>query len=124
MWIAGARDHLYRVATRTLAAEVVPDPESNAFRFVQKIFHTGRATYIITAEGSMPVPERSGEGRIGILWRQQGGEWKRVVYGLDMRSPFMTDLPRSFATTPAGLWLGAYGAGPVDPRRAGRTRTY
>jgi streptogramin lyase len=112
MWIAGARDHLYRVSTRTLAAEVVPDPESNAFRFVQKIFHAGRATYIITAEGSMPVPERSGEGRIGILWQQQGGEWKRVVNGLDMRSAHLTDPLRSFATTPAGLWLGAYGTGP------------
>jgi len=112
MWLAGTRDHLYRVDTQTLTAEVVPEPVSNTFRYVQKIFHAGPATYIITAEGSMPVAERSGEGRIGTLWRLQEGEWKRVVNGLDMRPPFLTDPPRSFAVTPAGVWLGAYGTGP------------
>jgi streptogramin lyase len=112
MWLAGTRDQLYRVNTKTLIAEVVPEPASNAFRFVQKIFHAGGTTYVLSAEGSMPVMERSGEGRIGVLWRLQDGEWKRVLNGIDMRPPSLTDPPRSFAVTPAGLWLGAYGTGP------------
>ena len=106
------RGHLYRVDTRTLIAEVVPEPASNAFRFVQSIYHAGRATYIVSVDGSMPVAERSGEGRIGALWRLQDGEWKRLVNGIDMRPQILTDSARSFLATPAGLWLGAFGTGP------------
>ena len=69
-------------------------------------------TYVVSANGSMPVAERSGEGRIGVLWRLQDGEWKRVVNGIDMRPQTIIDSPRSFLATPAGLWLGAYGTGP------------
>jgi len=112
MMLSAVPDHLYRIDTKTLTAEVVPEPTSHAFRFVQKIFHAGRATYVVSAEGSMPVAERSGEGRIGVLWRLQDGEWKRLVNGIDMRPATIIDAPRSFLATPAGLWLGAYGTGP------------
>ena len=112
MLLAAAADHLYRIDTKTLTAAVVPEPVSSAFRFVQKIFHADKATYVVSANGSTPVPERSGEGRIGVLWRRQGGEWKRVVNGIDMRPATIIDAPRSFLATPAGLWLGAYGTGP------------
>ena len=112
MLLAGDRDHLYRVDTRTLTTEAVPEPAPNAFRFVQKIFHAGGATYVLSAEGSVPVAERSGEGRIGTLWRLQDGDWKRVLNGIDMRPQILTDSERSFRATPAGLWLGAYGTGP------------
>ncbi len=111
MLIAAAADHLYTVDTKTLAVEVVPEPTPNAFRFVQRIFHVQRATYVVSANGSMPVAERNGEGRIGVLWRQDGG-WKRVINGIDMRPQTITDPSRPFLVTPAGLWLGAYGAGP------------
>jgi streptogramin lyase len=110
MWVAS--DHLYRVDTRTFITEVVPEPAPNAFRSVQRIFRAGGATYVVTANGSVPVAERGGEGRLGVLWRQQGGEWKRVVNGIDMRPSFFTDPLRSLAATPAGIWLGAYGTGP------------
>ncbi len=110
IWLAA--DHLYRVDTRTFVTEVVPEPERNAFRYVQQILHVGGATYLVTGDGLMPVAERSGGGRIGVLWRQDGQGWKRVVNGLDMRSSFLTDAPRSFVVTPAGLWVGAYGTGP------------
>jgi hypothetical protein len=63
-------------------------------------------------EGLNPVTERSGEGRFGVLWRRQDGEWKRVINGLDMRSQTLMDPRRSFVLTPEGLWLGAYGTGP------------
>ncbi|MGA3324845.1 MAG: hypothetical protein ABSF45_10255 [Terriglobia bacterium] len=112
MWLAAPSDHLYRVDTQTLVTEVVPEPASNAFRSVQKIFHAGQATYVITTNGFMPVAGRGGEGRFGTLWRLQEGEWKRVINGIDMRSPSLTDAPRSFVVTLAGLWLGAYGTGP------------
>ena len=111
MLLAAAADHLYRVDTKTLGAAVVPEPTPNAFRFVQKIFRAERATYVVSANGSMPVAERNGEGRIGVLWRQDGG-WKRVINGIDMRPATIVDAPRSFLATAAGLWLGAYGAGP------------
>jgi hypothetical protein len=110
--LGGPRGHLYRVDTRTLIAEAVPEPISNPFRFVQSIYHAGRATYIVTVDGSMPVAERSGEGRIGALWRLQDGEWKRLVNGIDMRPQTLNDSPRSFLETSGGLWLGAYGTGP------------
>jgi streptogramin lyase len=112
MWVAAERSHLYRVDTNTLIAEAVPEPASNAFRFVQGIYHAGRDTYILSTDESLPVAERTGEGRIGVLWRRHGGEWKRVVNGIDMRPQILNDSPRSFLTTPAGLWLGAYGTGP------------
>ncbi len=112
MLLGGPRGHLYRVDTRTLIAEAVTEPASSAFRFVQSIYHAGRATYIVAVDGSMPVAERSGEGRIGALWRLQDGEWKRLVNGIDMRPQILTDSARSFLATPAGLWLGAFGTGP------------
>jgi streptogramin lyase len=112
MWLAAAREHLYRVDINTLIPEVVPDPAPNAFRSVERIFHAGGATYLVSADGSMPVAERNGEGRFGALWRLQGGEWKRVINGLDMRTEVSTDPPRPFLVTPEGLWLGAYGTGP------------
>jgi streptogramin lyase len=112
MWVAGMQDHLYRVDIRTLIAEVVPEPAPNAFRYAQRIFHAGQATYVLSIEGAVPVAERSGEGRIGALWRLQNGEWKRVLNGIDMRPRATNDPPRSFAETPEGLWLGAYGTGP------------
>jgi hypothetical protein len=110
MWLAG--DHLYRVDTKTFITEVMPEPAPNAFRSVQKIFRMGDTTYLVSANGSMPVAERSGEGRLGVLWRLQGQEWKRVVNGLDMRPVLFNDSPRRWATTSKGLWLGAYGTGP------------
>jgi streptogramin lyase len=112
MLLAAPADHLYRIDTKTLTATVVPEPVSNAFRFVQKIFRAERATYVVSTDGAMPVPERGGEGRVGALWRGQDGEWKRLVNGIDMRSQTIVDPPRSFLVTPAGLWLGAYGTGP------------
>jgi streptogramin lyase len=112
MLLGGPRGHLYRVETRTLSSEAVAEPASGAFPFVQSIYHAGRATYIVSVDGSLPVAERSGGGRIGALWRLQDGEWKRLVNGIDMRPQTLTDSTRSFLATPAGVWLGAYGAGP------------
>jgi len=112
MWVAAAGDHLYRVDTKTFFTEVVPEPAPNAFRSVQRIFHAGGTTYLVSANGSLPVAERRGEGRLAVLWRQQAGDWKRVISGLDMRPELTTDRPRPFVMTPAGLWLGAYGTGP------------
>jgi streptogramin lyase len=112
MWLAGVADHLYRIDIKTLIAEVVPQPGPHLFRSVQRIFPVGRATYLVSADGSIPVPERSGEGRIGALWRLQDGEWKRMVNGLDMRPEMGNDPPRPFLATPAGIWIGAYGTGP------------
>jgi streptogramin lyase len=112
MWLAAPSDHLYRIDTQTFATEVPLEPAPNAFRSVQKIFQAGQTTYLVSINGLMPVAERSGEGRFGALWRLQEGQWKRVINGIDMRSPSLTDPPRSFVVTPAGLWLGAYGTGP------------
>jgi len=111
IFLAAAADHLYRVDTQTLAVAVIPEPAPGAFRFVQRIFHAEGATYVVAANGSMPVAERKGEGRIAVLWRQDSG-WKRVINGIDMRPETITDPLRPFLATPAGLWLGAYGAGP------------
>ena len=112
MLLGGPRGRLYRVDTRTLAAEVVAEPASNPFRFIQSIYRAGQATYIVSVDGSMPVAERKGEGRIGDFWQLQDGEWKRLVNGIDMRPQMLNDSSRSFLATPAGLWLGAFGTGP------------
>jgi streptogramin lyase len=112
MWLAGRLDHLYWADTHTLLAEVAPEPASGVFRYVQKIFDMGGATYVLTAQGNLPVAERGGEGRIGTLWRLQDGQWTRVLNGIDMRPPNTSDPPRMFVETPQGLWLGAYGTGP------------
>ena len=102
MLVGAPRGRLYRVDTRTLAAEAVAEPASNPFRFIQSIYHAGRATYIVSVDGSMPVAERRGEGRIGDFWQLQDGEWKRLVNGIDMRP-----------TTPQRL-------GSLVPRDSGR----
>jgi streptogramin lyase len=112
MWVAASRDRLYRVDTKTLTAEVVPEPAPNAFHFTQSIFQAGGATYVVAVNGLLPVADRTGEGRFGVLWRLQDGEWKRVINGLDMRPQTVMDPHRSFVPTPQGLWLGAYGTGP------------
>ena len=112
MLLGGPQGDLYRVDIRTLTAEAVAEPASDAFRFVQSIYHVGHATYIVSVDGSMPVAERSGEGRMGALWRLQDGAWKRLVNGIDMRPQMSNDSARSFLETSAGLWLGAYGTGP------------
>lgn len=49
MMLSAVPDRLYRIDNKTLTAEVVPEPASKAFQFVQKIFHAGRATYVVAA---------------------------------------------------------------------------
>ena len=112
MWMSMADNRLYRVDTKTLTAAPVPDPEPGAFRYVQRIFHIGAETYVVTTSSAGSVPEPGGEGRLGSLWRLRDGKWKRVVNGLDMRPEIAVDPNRPFVATPAGLWVGAYGTGP------------
>ncbi len=112
MWVTGMADQLYRVELRTLSAEAIPEPARNVLRFAQSIFHAGGATYVLSVEGSVPVDDPAGGGRLGTLWQLKDGEWKRVLNGIDMRPRTTFDASRSFAQTPAGLWLGAFGTGP------------
>jgi hypothetical protein len=112
MLMAVAEDRLYRVDAKTLLPTVVVEPEMGAFRNVQRIFHLGQDTYIVSSNPGLPVSERSGEGRLNFLWRLRGGEWKRVVNGLDMRTVYAQDPTRPLVATPTGLWVGAYGTGP------------
>ena len=112
MWMSLVDNQLYRLDTKTLTAVAVPDPEPGAFRYVQRVFQVSGVTYVVSIPPVGPVPEPSGEGRFGVLWRLSNGEWKRVVNGLDMRPQIPQDPLRPFLATPAGCWVGAYGTGP------------
>jgi hypothetical protein len=112
MWMSLADNQLYRVDTKTLAAVVVPDPEPGALRYVQRVFQVAGVTYFVSIPPMSPVLEPSGEGRFGVLWRLNNGEWKRVINGIDMRPQVPQDPVRPFVATPAGCWVGAYGTGP------------
>jgi hypothetical protein len=112
MWMSLADDRLYQVDTKTLTPAAVLEPEPRAFRYVRRISYAGQETYVVSISPAVPVPEPSGEGRFGVLWRLRNGEWKRVVNGLDMRPELPQDPIRPFVATPAGCWVGAYGTGP------------
>jgi hypothetical protein len=112
MWLAVADDQLYRVDINTLAAAPVPEPSPQAFRYVQKIFHANQETYLVAGSMWQPVPEQSGNGRSGALWRLRDGKWERLIDGLDMRPEYAQHPLRPFLATGGGLWVGAFGSGP------------
>jgi hypothetical protein len=112
MWLAVADDQLYRVDIDTLTATPVPEPSPQAFRYVQKIFQTNQETYLVAGSMWQPVPERSGGGRSGALWRLRDGKWERLIDGLDMRPEYAQHPFRPFLATGRGLWVGAFGNGP------------
>ena len=112
MWMSMVENGLYRVDIKALTAAAVSDPEPGAFRYVNRIFRNGEATYVVTMSPAGMDPEPGGEGRFGSMWRLRDGEWKRLVNGLDMRTENGQDPIRPFVATPAGLWVGAYGTGP------------
>ncbi len=112
MWMAVADDQLYKVDINTLAATPVPQPYPQAFRYVQNIFHINQETYLVSGSVWQAVPERSGDGRSGALWRLRNGKWERLVNGLDMRPAPAQQMLRPLLSTEAGLWVGAFGNGP------------
>lgn len=112
MWLAVIDEGLYRVDINTLTATPAPQPDAKPFHTVQKIFHANQETYLVSGPVWLPVPERSGNGRSGRLWRQKDGGWKRVVNGLDMRPEYAQSPFRSWLATARGLWVGAFGVGP------------
>ena len=112
MWLTVVGDQLYRVDINTLTATAAPGPDPESFHFVQRVFHAGQETYIVSGPAWTPVAERSGNGRSCALWRLRDGEWKRAVNGLDARPGLAQDPLRPFLATDQGLWLGAYGSGP------------
>jgi hypothetical protein len=112
MWLAVADDRLYRVDINTLTATPVPEPSPQAFRYVQKIFHVNQETYLVAGSISQPVPEQSGNGRSGALWRLRDGKWERLIDGLDMRPEYAQHPLRPSLATGRGLWVGAFGSGP------------
>ena len=112
MWLAVADDQLYRVDIDTLAGTPVPEPSPHAFRYVQKIFQANQDTYLVAGSVWQAVPERSGGGRSGVLWRRRAGNWERVVDGLDMGPDFVQHPFRPFFTDSQGLWVGAFDLGP------------
>jgi hypothetical protein len=107
-----ADDQLYRVDINTLAATPVTQPTPQAFRYVQKVFHTNQETYLVSGSLWQPVPERNGDGRSGALWRLREGKWERLVNGLDMAPDYPQHPFRPFLATEQGLWLGAFDVGP------------
>lgn len=124
MWMAGANDQLYLVDINSLEATPVKSPEPGAFETVQKIFRIGEDTYLIAGMPAQAVPELSGGGRSGEVWRvTNGGDWRKVVSGLDSDlSPFPRS-QRNWVSSREGLWLGAFGTGPwFIPARGGETR--
>jgi streptogramin lyase len=112
MWLAVADDQLYRVDINTLTSTPVAEPSPRAFRYVQKIFQTNQETYLVAGSVWQAVPERSGNGRSGVLWRLRDGKWERLIAGLDMRPEYAQHPFRPFLATARGLWVGAFGSGP------------
>lgn len=112
MWLAVASDQLYRIDVNTFTATPAPAQDSQAFRYLQKIFRAGEDTYVVSGPVSKPVPEKSGGGQSGALWRLRSGAWTRVVNGLDMAPESYPQPSRPFLATEGNLWLGAFATGP------------
>jgi len=123
MWVAAADDQLYRVDIDTLVATPVTAPEPRAFQTVQEILRIDDDTYLISGMPGQAVPELSGGGRSGVLWRLTNGEWTKVANGLDLNLANSPRSLRNWVSTPEGLWLGAFGNGPCFiPARGGETK--
>src|SRR5208337_1763660 len=67
---------------------------------------------VVSGPVLQPVPEMSGDGRSGVLWRLRNGAWTRVINGLDMGPESYQQPARPFVTTEGNLWLGAFATGP------------
>jgi streptogramin lyase len=112
MWLAVEEDRLYRVDAESFTATPVSEPEPKVWRYVQKILRAGEETYVISGPMWRAVPEESGDGRSGVLWRLRGGQWTKLVNGLDSGIDYARHPARFLLLTPEGLWVGAYGNGP------------
>jgi hypothetical protein len=116
LWLAVSDNGIYSVNLDTLQGVRVADPETNAFRTVQHIFSVGEDRYVITGSDA----EFNKDGLLGVLWRRRGGNWTKLIDGLDAKTPDVQFEDRRWSVTKEGLWLGSFGMGgwfvPVDDR--------
>jgi len=99
-------DALYTINTSTFQAERIPEPQSGAFRFVQKVFHSGNDRYVLTFGRlhwgvSNPAVSRF---LTGALWRWHDGQWTELLHDIG-------DSTGAGVVTAEGFWLGVSDGG-------------
>jgi hypothetical protein len=118
LWIASCYDGIVSVNLDTLAGTRIAEPETNAFSTVQNMFAIGADRYVLS--GSQYEYRR--DGLLSTLWRQRGGQWTKVIDGLDIGAVPDQLADRHWSVTKDGLWLGSFGMGgwfvPPDDRPA------
>lgn len=123
MWVAVPDDQIYRVDIHSLAATPVATPEPRAFQFLQDILRIADDTYVISGFPGQAMPELTGGGRSGVLWRLTNGVWEKAVNGLDANLGIFPRSARNWVSTREGLWVGTFGSGPwFIPSRGGEAK--
>jgi hypothetical protein len=107
LWLAVRGTGIFSINPDTLAGVQEPEPETNAFRFVQSIFSAGKDRYVIAGDRA----DFNRDGLLSVLWRWRDGRWTKVIDGLDSEASPEQLAARQWTVTKEGLWLGAFGMG-------------
>lgn len=102
---------IYLIDTQRLRARPLALPAAGNFRWVQKIFRAHGAHYLITTTPGRILRLTPGHRLRDVLWRERGGQWARVIAGLDDASRPALAAKRPFLAAPDGLWLGTMASG-------------
>lgn len=98
-------DGLYLINTSALTARRIDDPESHAFRAVQKYYRAGGNRYVLASPGGGRVAANGLPEFTNNLWRLRNGRWKVILTGFDHMADARTGL-RPSARARGGLWVG------------------
>jgi hypothetical protein len=111
-WVAVLRDGIYSVDTHTLQATPVAEPEEGAFSRVTTMFQAGTDIYVVSHPLSPSHPAETLAHRLtSVLWRVRGGNWQKVLPGLDDAPEITVGLERPWLETSDGLWVGSNATG-------------
>jgi len=103
LWLAVLEHGLYTLDLDTLEAMLVPEPEPNAFDFVEDVFSDGNDWYVATATERMPEFEGN-----GAVWRLRDGVWGRVLDDINSGDTHIGRWPRAWLPVEDGLLIGGY----------------